>query len=337
MSPKTTFILRELRDINRALFKRAHKVYFFHDSQDPHSQLCLQIIPLIKKKFSVDIVEIPVSINRTEKENKYKYKDSLLLAAQWGLTPPNKSSLIPQKRNRNGLLKKLGHYQGGMFYYEGEWYWGLDRIHFLEKRLISLGLQKMNISLKKDKSKSLTSPKEIDFYFSFRSPYSYLALVELKKRKHLNINFKPVLPLVMRGATISSLKKIYIFKDAARLAEEKNIPFGKFMDPLGKGIINCLKVFPLAKEENKAFEYCLTLFESIWANGVDVSKIKNFQRILKPLEFDPEKIQDQIENFDPDPYLEKNKVELFALELWGVPSFTDGHDTFWGQDRIPFI
>ena len=26
----------------------------------------------------------------------------------------------------------LKHYSGGMFHYEGEWYWGVDRLHYLE-------------------------------------------------------------------------------------------------------------------------------------------------------------------------------------------------------------
>ena len=34
----------------------------------------------------------------------------------------------------------LKHYSGGMFYYEGEWYWGVDRLHYLESRLAALGV-----------------------------------------------------------------------------------------------------------------------------------------------------------------------------------------------------
>ncbi|MEO1304729.1 MAG: hypothetical protein AAFV37_07130 [Pseudomonadota bacterium] len=37
-------------------------------------------------------------------------------------------------------LKKLGHYSGAMFYYGGEWYWGIDRLFYLEQRLRDLGI-----------------------------------------------------------------------------------------------------------------------------------------------------------------------------------------------------
>ncbi|MEL7449293.1 MAG: 2-hydroxychromene-2-carboxylate isomerase, partial [Pseudomonadota bacterium] len=39
--------------------------------------------------------------------------------------------------NRRAELK---HYSGAMFHYEGEWYWGVDRLHYLEERLAALGL-----------------------------------------------------------------------------------------------------------------------------------------------------------------------------------------------------
>ena len=37
------------------------------------------------------------------------------------------------------LRTKLGHYFGAMFYYDGEWFWGLDRLHLLEQRLSDTG------------------------------------------------------------------------------------------------------------------------------------------------------------------------------------------------------
>ncbi len=31
----------------------------------------------------------------------------------------------------NNKRKKMGHYLGAMFYYAGEWYWGLDRLPYM--------------------------------------------------------------------------------------------------------------------------------------------------------------------------------------------------------------
>ena len=40
----------------------------------------------------------------------------------------------------NKLRKSWGHYGTGMFHFEGQWYWGLDRLRVLERRLIAEGL-----------------------------------------------------------------------------------------------------------------------------------------------------------------------------------------------------
>src|SRR3990167_2640036 len=38
--------------------------------------------------------------------------------------------------------RRLGHYLGGMFNFEGEWFWGVDRLGWLERRLADSGLDR---------------------------------------------------------------------------------------------------------------------------------------------------------------------------------------------------
>ena len=45
-------------------------------------------------------------------------------------------------KNGNTLRHQMKHYLGAIFHYEGENYWGLDRLKYLENRLIKLGLNK---------------------------------------------------------------------------------------------------------------------------------------------------------------------------------------------------
>ena len=49
------------------------------------------------------------------------------------------ASALGQGEQRRELL---GHFMSAMIHYGGEWYWGLDRLHYLEQRLIELGLRK---------------------------------------------------------------------------------------------------------------------------------------------------------------------------------------------------
>ena len=49
------------------------------------------------------------------------------------------------------LLQAEGHYLSGMLYYGGEWYWGLDRLVHLERRLNGVSLAPGNTQLAFDR------------------------------------------------------------------------------------------------------------------------------------------------------------------------------------------
>src|SRR6266852_4498548 len=72
----------------------------------------------------------------------------------------------------------------------------------------------------------------VDLFFSFRSPYSYLALpktLKLVADYNLNVNLRPVYPLAVRVPGF--FKKTnpqflrYVGLDSSRVARHENIPF----------------------------------------------------------------------------------------------------------------
>lgn len=113
------------------------------------------------------------------------------------------------------------------FFYDGEWYWGVDRLDHLERRLIDEGygiqpnpqigfnktyaslLQPLNFTQEKEKySEPLT------LFWSARSPYSYIALlqaVKLTTHYGIPIEVKPVLPMMMRGLYVPPKKSHLYF------------------------------------------------------------------------------------------------------------------------------
>lgn len=46
----------------------------------------------------------------------------------------------------DALRERLGHYLGGTFFYGGEWYWGIDRLHHLERRLQDLAAARAGVA-----------------------------------------------------------------------------------------------------------------------------------------------------------------------------------------------
>ena len=73
---------------------------------------------------------------------------------------------------------------------------------------------------------------EIDLFWSFRSPYSYLAtprLVELERIYDLRINVRPVYPLAVRfGEFFDRAHPLwvpYLMRDTMRIAGMLNLPY----------------------------------------------------------------------------------------------------------------
>ena len=135
-------------------------------------------------------------------------------------------------------------YMGSTFSYEGELYWGVDRLDHLEHRLKDLGLKRnVDTNYVSERKKTNTSdiPNhsniELEFYPSLNSPYTSISLERIKLLQSnypIKIITKPVLPMLMRNMTIPTYKARYIFRDAAREAKKYDVPFGKVISPLGK-------------------------------------------------------------------------------------------------------
>ncbi|KZL02374.1 MULTISPECIES: DsbA family protein [unclassified Pseudovibrio] len=242
----------------------------------------------------------------------------------------------------DALLAKYGHYLGATFYYGGEWYWGIDRLHYLQDRLHELGLGPSAFKLapavaQRRHSHRPPAHMEVDFFLSFRSPYSYLAFdrtCALADRQGVKLNIRPVLPMVMRGLPVPPMKRKYILADAAREARLHAIPFGRICDPLGTAIERGYSLLEFAEKNGRLRKFCSAFMTGVWAKGVDASTDKGLSRILADAGLDWQQARLDVDNEDWRARTEQNRKELTELGLWGVPSFRVGATGIWGQDRL---
>lgn len=244
----------------------------------------------------------------------------------------------------DALREKLGHYLGGMLYYEGEWYWGIDRLYHLEQRLQELGAQHEGVTgvlFPADdgltQTQPLENPPDIDFFFSFRSPYSAIVaarIFELGRRTGAKVNLRFVLPMVMRGLPVPKVKREYIVYDTAREAHVRGIPFGRLNDPVGKPTERGLALIPFAEQHSKGQEFVLSFMQGVWAEGIDAGSDKGLRKIVERAGLSWEGAQVALQHEAWRERAAANREELFAAGLWGVPSFKVGNSTVWGQDRL---
>ena len=85
----------------------------------------------------------------------------------------------------------------------------------------------------------------VEFFFSFRSPYSYLAgprAFGLRDRFEIELAFRGVIPMAMRGQSVPRAKRLHTLRDADREAARLGMPFGRIHDPIGAGAMRCLLV-----------------------------------------------------------------------------------------------
>ena len=248
------------------------------------------------------------------------------------------------------LQRRLGHYNSAMLHYGGEWYWGVDRLHYLTARLDELGLassgqgntrlasirQAMHVSLPIKPPTAAKDLPPLELFVSIRSPYSYLALqrtYEIADAFGLELRLRPVLPMVMRGMQVPRAKLLYIAKDTMREADRRALPYGKIADPVGAGVERCLAVFQYAESEHKGRDFLLNAGFAIWSEAVDVATDKGMRKVTgRTGLFWPEVVA----AMDSDAWRaqsEENRESMMAAGSWGVPTLRLGDEVFWGQDR----
>lgn len=247
----------------------------------------------------------------------------------------------------SALRAERGHYLGATFLYAGEWYWGLDRLHYLETRLVDLGARRDGapdslifappvLAAAPVRAMKPARP-ELHFFLSFRSPYSYIAAGRVKALADAygaDLKLRFVLPMVMRGLPVPRMKGQYIIQDVAREARRLGIPFGRINDPVGKPVERGYSLLPWAREQGRGFAYCESFLSSVWSQGVDAGSDTGLRKIVEGAGLSWTDARARIDNDDWRPEAEANRAEMMALGLWGVPSFRAGDTAVWGQDRL---
>ncbi|TDF38544.1 disulfide bond formation protein DsbA [Alteromonadaceae bacterium M269] len=287
-----------------------------------------------------------------ENEQDALAKTQQILSNYWsGILDENseKQDSEQQLNTNQERLKALGHYYPAMTHYGGEWYWGIDRFDHLEKRLNELGVANGHPQVRYDlQTRNFCSPpvtsggsdKPLEIFFSARSPYSYIGLLQAEKlAKHYDIPFvvKPVLPMMMRGMFVPDTKKMYIFHDTKREAKKLGLDYGFVADPLGEAVENCYSIYPYAKTQNKEVEFLLSFSRAVNSEGIRADQEQGLEIIVERCGLDWQQAKQCLGSQNWRDEVENNFAELQGLGLWGVPCFRYGDTVAWGQDRLWLI
>jgi 2-hydroxychromene-2-carboxylate isomerase len=181
------------------------------------------------------------------------------------------------------------------------------------------------------------SGPRVDFFFSFRSPYSYLAAPRafaLADRYDIDFAFRGVMPMAMRGQSVPVSKRLHTLRDAKREADRLGMPFGRLHDPIGDGARRCLVVAEHAADAGRVREFVLEASRGIWSEAADVASDRGLRPLCERAGLEWARCAAAIEDPALAERVDANTAELVALGHWGVPVFALAGELFWGQDRI---
>ena len=257
----------------------------------------------------------------------------------------------------NKKIQSLEYYFSASFHYEGENYWGIDRLGYLEERLVELGLKKnnshKNIVKKLEKSKfdsnqiiKKDNSLILEFFPSLNSPYTYISFKRVERlidNYPIKLLTKPVLPMLMRNMKIPTHKGKYILSDSAREGRKYGSIIKDIYSPIGSPANKAYSLFPIIDSYGLGFRYLEELTKASFFYGINIGNKEFLEKLSKDLGLPWDKIRVELNTDNWRSILEKNLKDMYSGNSWGVPSFKltnfDNSNPYyqWGQDRIWLI
>lgn len=201
----------------------------------------------------------------------------------------------------------------------------------------------------------MTEP--VDLYWSFRSPYCYLAsdrIARIKARFDIELSVRPILPLALREPDyfegLPAVRNEYLRRDTVRVGAFYGIPFARpDPDPVvfepGRRrvaaqqpyIYRLSRLGAEAAQRGRGFEFVAEIARLLWngeTKGWDRGQHLAEATAAAGLDL---AAMDAAISADPQKYdgiLEENAQALEKAGHWGVPALVVAGEPFFGQDRL---
>lgn len=199
----------------------------------------------------------------------------------------------------------------------------------------------------------------VDLFWSFRSPYSYLAtprLVAMQKDYDLAINVRPVYPLAVRKAdffdSINPQWIPYLLRDTYRIAQMQGLPYSwpkpdpVKIDPATRHgtpdqpyIHRLTRLGCAAAEAGHGLAFLYEVSTLIWGGTKDWNEGDHLKDAAERAGLNLADLDTKIEA-EPDIYeaiIQANQKAHNEAGHWGVPTMVFEDEPFFGQDRLDVL
>lgn len=184
--------------------------------------------------------------------------------------------------------------------------------------------------------------RRIEFFYDFRSPYSYLAFTQLRAMD-VEVALRPMQILeVMKivGNTPTTItcaaKGRYARIDLARWAQRYGIPFQPSNMRENDGDA-CSRAVLAARTPAEADAITLALYRAGWSEAKPLATRADILAAIAAAGIDPAPIAARIDAPEIVAQLEANTKEAAERGVFGSPTTFVGDAMFFGNDRLDFL
>jgi 2-hydroxychromene-2-carboxylate isomerase len=190
-------------------------------------------------------------------------------------------------------------------------------------------------------------PQDVDFFFDFVSPYTYLAqtqLAGLAERTGARFRLWPMHLLNLMKqvgnapTTVLCANKLkYATRDIDRWVSRYGVPFQLNQHVFKGDTALALRGALVAQKQGVEDAYNRALFNAFWSEGLDVNDRAVLAGRLDAAGLDGKAILKTADEPSYREQLEKNTALAAERGVFGSPTFIIGDDLFFGNDRLAFL
>jgi 2-hydroxychromene-2-carboxylate isomerase len=182
---------------------------------------------------------------------------------------------------------------------------------------------------------------QLRFYFSFRSPYSWLALYRInliRKDLPVELHMIPVFPAKNKqDVMLSDQNKLkYIVKDISRVTSAYGLNI-KWPDPFDTDWFAVHVAYIYAEEQGRGIAFCLALYNARFLKGYNIGEEQVLRESATACGLDAESLMGAQNNRKYKRKLLQGMASAKEEGVFGVPFFVYKHSAYWGNDRIEWL
>lgn len=182
---------------------------------------------------------------------------------------------------------------------------------------------------------------QLTFYFSFRSPYAWLAFYRLSKiasNLPVTIEYVPLFPPkpVTSNPSGNPNKTVYVAEDINRYANAYGLDL-QWPKPFDTDWKRPHSSFLYALDQGRAIEFGLAAFMARFSEGKDIGQDNTLAGVAEQCGLQPDSIIQSADDSFFQRRVMKGAIRGQREGTFGVPFFIYRGHHYWGNDRLEWL